>query len=112
MLTYATKETNHLKRLVRSFEDKGIPIQVLGLGEKWKGYGQKVIGLKQEMENYKNNPNKLVLFTDDDVLLTFAAEKNDIVQKFKSFNARVVFSAEANCWPDSSLSSKYNFGNL
>lgn len=41
------------------------------------------------------------------------APLNEIVKKFKSSNARVIFSAEKYCWPDKSLAIKYpnnNFG--
>lgn len=45
---------------------------------------------------------EISLFCSYDVVLT--AGKQDILEKFKKFNARVVFSAEGFCWPDPSLS--------
>ena len=46
------------------------------------------------------------MFTDSyDVIL--AAGKNEILEKFKKFDARVVISAEDNIWPDRSLASQY-----
>lgn len=35
--------------------------------------------------------------------MVVTAGKQDILEKFKKFNARVVFSAEGFCWPDPSL---------
>ena len=34
-------------------------------------------------------------------------QKDEIVQKFKAFDAKVVFGAEDFCWPDQSLEEKY-----
>ena len=88
-------------------------LQVLGIGEDWKGGDMNLPGgaykinlLKEELSNHKDNKNLIVMFTDSyDVILT--AGKDEILQKFKSFEANVVFGAEDFCWPDQSLKEKY-----
>ncbi|XP_048505479.1 procollagen-lysine,2-oxoglutarate 5-dioxygenase isoform X1 [Athalia rosae] len=116
VFTVATNETDGYKRYIRSaavngFKDK---VQVLGLGEIWKGGdvqrfpggAHKINLLKKKLEAYKDETEKIVLFTDSyDVI--FLNNLNAIVEKFKSFDARVWFSAEGYCWPDKSAESKY-----
>lgn len=41
-----------------------------------------------------------------DVILTGTSE--EIIQKFKSFEANIVFGAENFCWPKQELESKYD----
>lgn len=43
----------------------------------------------------------VLCFFSYDVIFTSGAA--DIIEKFKKLDARVVFSAEGFCWPDSSL---------
>ena len=88
-------------------------MQFLGMGEEWKGGdmnhpggGYKINLLKEELANHKDKKNLIVMFTDSyDVILT--AGKDEIVKKFKSFEANVMFGAEDFCWPDQSLKEKY-----
>lgn len=49
--------------------------------------------------------NSLKLCYSYDVI--FLSDLESIVQKFKTFEARVLFSAEGFCWPDKSLESEY-----
>nr|CAD7453421.1 unnamed protein product [Timema tahoe] len=88
--------------------------QVLGMGEKWKGGdirngaagGFKVNLLKKELVKFKNDKEKIILFTDSyDVVVLASADA--ILDQFERFNARVLFSTEGFCWPDESLASKY-----
>ena len=37
----------------------------------------------------------------------FLSGLDEIVEKFKEFDARILFSAEGECWPDKSLASEY-----
>ena len=75
------------------------------MGQKWRGYGQKVNLLRQELESHKHKRDLIVLFSDaNDVLFTTGAE--EIIKKFKTFDAKVLFSADAVCAPNESLSSQ------
>ena len=105
VITVATKETNAFRMFNRSAEIHQLPLKVLGMGGKWKGFGQKVILLRDELEKYRYDRNRIILFADAyDVL--FLSGVQPIVDKFKSFQARILFSAEPNCAPDGSLASK------
>ncbi|PSN33660.1 Procollagen-lysine [Blattella germanica] len=62
--------------------------------------------MKNELIKYKDNTDKIIMFTDSyDVVLLSGVEK--IIEQFENFDARVLFSAEGFCWPDESLASKY-----
>lgn len=70
------------------------------------GGGQKVIMLRKEVEKHKDDKDMIIMFTDAyDVL--FNADQEKILETFRQFDARVVFSAEGFCWPDTNLASKY-----
>lgn len=72
------------------------------------GGGQKVLLLKEELEKHKDDKDKIIVFTDAyDVLFNGDAEQ--ILARFREFDARVLFSAEGFCWPDSSLSTQYDY---
>ncbi|XP_043280130.1 procollagen-lysine,2-oxoglutarate 5-dioxygenase isoform X2 [Venturia canescens] len=115
ILTVASNETDGFKRYIRSARVYGIVdnIKVLGMGKAWKGGsmlstggGYKIRLLKQELSAYKDDREKIVLFTDGyDVI--FLSSLDEIIKKFKSFDARILFSSEASIWPDKSLADKY-----
>merc|ERR1712071_238652 len=99
---------------MRSAKKNELSVKVLGMGEEWKGGdmtnsvggGQKVLMMRQALESYKDDPEMMILFTDAyDVL--FNANRQQIVEQFNKFDARVVFSAEGFCWPDAHLASEY-----
>ena len=83
------------------------------MGDEWKGGdmskpggGFKVNLLKEELKNHQDDKSLVIMFTDSyDVLLV--AGKDDILRKFKSSGARVLFGAEDFVWPDQSLKEKY-----
>lgn len=50
--------------------------------------------------------NEIILFTDG-TDTAFVSGANEILDKFLAFNAPLIFSAEVNCWPDSSLKNIY-----
>ncbi len=50
--------------------------------------------------------DELIFFTDGNDAVMLAGEE-EIVAKFESMGKELVFSAEAGCWPDSSLASEY-----
>lgn len=105
VITVATKETNAFRMFNRSAEIHQLPLRVLGMGHKWRGFGQKLILLRDELEKYRYDADRIVIFADAyDVL--FLSGVRSIVDRFRSFRARVLFSAEPNCAPDGSLASK------
>ena len=113
LLTVATENTDGFKRYLRSAEVNGLKGKVIGMGEEWEGGdmdypggGHKINLVKKELEEFKDRDDLILMFTDAyDVLML--ADKETILAKFKSFDARVVFSAENFCWPDDKLAVKY-----
>ncbi|XP_076236667.1 procollagen lysyl hydroxylase [Calliopsis andreniformis] len=117
VFTVATNETDGYKRFLRSVSVYGFRdnLNVLGWGEPWQGGdnirtrsggGYKVNLLKDGLKQYRDDDQRIIIFTDSyDVI--FLSGLNEIIEKFKSTNARILFSAEGSCWPDRSLASKY-----
>ncbi|XP_023288788.1 procollagen-lysine,2-oxoglutarate 5-dioxygenase 3 [Orussus abietinus] len=112
----ASNETDGYKRIVRSTEVNGFrdKLVVLGLGKPWRsgsmrkstGGGQKINYLREALEEDKDDSNKIIVFTDSyDVI--FLGSLEEIVERFKKSEARILFSAEGHCWPDVSLASEY-----
>lgn len=137
VFTVASNETDGFRRYLRSAEVHGFrdKLNVLGLGELWKGGnvvyyaggGYKINLFKKALENYQND-EKIVLFTDrwvhsknmlqrrHFIMCIFSTFSYDviflgglsaIVERFLDTGARVLFSAEAYCWPDKSLAAHY-----
>ncbi|KZC09166.1 Procollagen-lysine,2-oxoglutarate 5-dioxygenase 1 [Dufourea novaeangliae] len=70
------------------------------------GGGYKVKLLKEALQDYQDDQDKIVLFTDSyDVI--FLSGLEEIINRFRRTKARILFSAEGHCWPDRSLASKY-----
>ncbi|XP_059089134.1 multifunctional procollagen lysine hydroxylase and glycosyltransferase LH3-like isoform X4 [Tigriopus californicus] len=113
LLTVATNNTDGFQRYLRSTQIYDLNGKVLGMGEKWEGGdmnfpggGFKVNLLKKELEEYKEKEDLIILFTDSyDVII--AGEADEIVEKFKSFDAKIVFGAEDFCWPKTELKNQY-----
>ena len=72
VVTVATEETDGLKRLLQSAKTFDVPVEVLGLGQEWKGGdtrveqggGQKIRILQDWIKQYKDEPNTMVIFID------------------------------------------------
>lgn len=60
-----------------------------------------ISSLTQQVSGKGSHCRKCLHFCSYDVVLT--AGKEEILEKFQKFKARVVFSAEGFCWPDPSL---------
>ncbi|XKL67716.1 hypothetical protein PGB90_003207 [Kerria lacca] len=71
VFTVATNETDGFKQFMRSSKIYNIPLEVIGLGTKWKGGdmtskggGFKVNLLKEAIKPYSKDKNTVILFTD------------------------------------------------
>ncbi|XP_072254194.1 procollagen-lysine,2-oxoglutarate 5-dioxygenase 1-like [Pyxicephalus adspersus] len=106
VLTVATEETDGFKRFQRSAQCFNYKVKVLGLGEEWHGEGQKVRLLKTALEQYADNEDQIILFTEsyNDV---FSAGPTELVKKFRQAKSKVVFAAEAVAYPERRLEPKY-----
>ena len=114
LLTVATDTTDGFSRYLRSAEVNGLQGKVIGMGEEWlggdmayPGGGHKINLLKKEIEALtEDNDNLVLMFTDAYDVLVLADEQT-ILSRFKELDARVVFSAEPYCWPDTGLADAY-----
>ena len=90
-ITYANDNHYHLHRLLTSAAHWGIPLQVLGLGEPWRGFLHRLAVLRKFIEDLADE--QLVLCSDgyDAIYLQPAAV---ISERFQGFSSPVVFSAE------------------
>ncbi|XP_026467290.1 procollagen-lysine,2-oxoglutarate 5-dioxygenase 2-like [Ctenocephalides felis] len=113
VFTVASERTDGFLRYERSTREYGIQPKVLGFDQPWRGGsmelpggGYKVNLLIEALEPFKDDDNKIAIFTDSyDVM--FLAPTQHIVDKFLSTGARILFSAEPFCWPDVTLADKY-----
>lgn len=80
VFTVATEYTDGFQRYLHTAAEYGIKPEVLGMGEKWQGGdnirleaggGWKVNLLKQALEKYKDDEEKIILFTDGLVFNSF-----------------------------------------
>ncbi|XP_015835811.1 procollagen-lysine,2-oxoglutarate 5-dioxygenase isoform X2 [Tribolium castaneum] len=115
VFTVASEPTDGFQRYLSSAHHYHIAPTVLGFGQEWKGGsdiknrpggGWKINLLKTALEPHKDDPTKIILFTDGyDVIFTDTLDA--ILRKFKETKARVLFGAESSCWPDVQLAPKY-----
>ena len=88
IITYATHNERYFDILKKSYPN----IIVLGYGNKWHGFYDKV---KATIDFCKDkNDDDLILFVDgfDSIIL----HTDDIIEKYKSFNTQLVFSKDLN----------------
>lgn len=113
IITVATEANDGFRRFEKSIKNNNLNLKVLGMGSEWLGGnmlsvggGYKINLLKKAMEELKDEKDIIVMFTDSyDVIITGNSE--EILNAFQKMEARVIFSAEGFCWPDSSLANKY-----
>ncbi|KAF7239300.1 Procollagen-lysine,2-oxoglutarate 5-dioxygenase 1 [Varanus komodoensis] len=114
VFTVATKETEGFRRFQRSAQFFNYTLKVLGSGQEWHGGddeksaggGQKIRLLKSALEEYADEEDLVILFTDSyDVI--FASRPAELLKKFRQAKAKIVFSSETFIYPDRRLEAKY-----
>ena len=103
----ATHETDELRRLVKSFNEVGgVPIEIIGLGCKWQGFGNKPLWLREKILQMGLGSTDIVLFVDAyDVLCI--RNLSDVCGAFQAFGKRLIFGAERGCHPDATLADRF-----
>uniref|UniRef100_A0A672KYA3 Procollagen-lysine, 2-oxoglutarate 5-dioxygenase 3 n=1 Tax=Sinocyclocheilus grahami TaxID=75366 RepID=A0A672KYA3_SINGR len=79
VITAATEVNDGYLRFMRTIRQFNYTVQVLGLGEEWKGGdvartvggGQKVRWLKKELEKHKDKQNTVIMFVDRATKMSF-----------------------------------------
>ncbi|CAH0558083.1 unnamed protein product [Brassicogethes aeneus] len=114
VFTVATEETDGFQRYLESAEFYDIKPIVLGYGAEWRGGnikkgpggGFKINLLKKAIEPHKNDASKIILFTDGfDVV--FVDKLQEVLERFRKFEAKILFGAEKFAWPDPLLAEQY-----
>lgn len=113
VITVASNETDGYKRFIQSANVNGLQVKTLGSHQPWLGGdmtsvggGYKINLLKNELDEMDLSDDMIILVTDSyDVVLDGGV--NDILERFNTFDANIVFGAELMCWPDTSLYDKY-----
>ena len=118
VITVATERNENLDRFEDTCKRNKIPYKVLGLGQTWEsgaaengvllepGGAQKIIYLRDEIKDWYDLENTVILFTDSYDVIFNDSPKN-IMTKFRSFNSPMVFSAEKTCCPNQDLVDEY-----
>ncbi len=94
--TMATQETKGLCYLRKSCERYDLHLDVLGLGQPWIGFGQRL----HYYEDYaKTLPETDILLFVDGYDVIFQADEKTILETFYAMNHPFVISVERDCWP-------------
>ena len=104
-------DINKMTKLYESAAKHNIAINNWGFGLEWKGTdmtgpggGMKVNILKKHLYTLKGTDT--ILFTDAyDVF--YADDLKTIRERYESFGKKIVFSAEATCWPDPNIAEQF-----
>lgn len=95
-VTVATHNKRYMPTLIKSIENSGHKLKILGLNEKWGGFTWKYKKMK-EFINSLDNMNEIIIFMDAYDVVMINPEK--IIDKFLSFNKNIVISQDSE--PDS-----------
>ena len=90
-ITVATHSERYLPVLEKQLEDKGKKLNKLGFGKKYSGHFMKDLETIEFLKD--KNPDDLVIFLDGFDSLSLSSEE-EIIEKFKSFNKKLVISVE------------------
>ncbi|VDI20401.1 procollagen-lysine,2-oxoglutarate 5-dioxygenase, invertebrate, partial [Mytilus galloprovincialis] len=109
-ITIAPDETDSLTRYQYTADKNGIKTKVYGLGHAWRkaeemtctAGGYKVNVLRDSLGEFTNRQDLVLIYTDSSDAV-FIERRKDILSKFKSFDAKVVFAADNFIWPDPKL---------
>ena len=90
-ITYATHSERYYPALISSYERFSADYVVLGFGEEWKDYFQKMMSILNYLRE-SCDPNQIVCIMDGfDSILT--GSPNHMEQKFKDTGAELIFSS-------------------
>ncbi|MGS2762893.1 glycosyltransferase domain-containing protein [Sinomicrobium sp. M5D2P9] len=108
VITVVTDVNNFYFRkfLVPSCEFFGFHLVILNPTKPWESHRIKDQVLVPYLESLKS-PDEIILFTDgyDAMMLNGVSE---VVRRYEQFQKPMVFSSEANCWPEPELIKIYN----
>jgi len=89
-ITVATEIKGYLPVLQESFIKHDLKLEILGLNEKWTGFGFKYLKMIEFLK--KQNPDEIVVFMDAyDVIFL---NKDKLLERFRSYNKQILLSCE------------------
>ena len=104
IVTVATHIDGYLNTLIESLKRYNISLNILGLGTKWKGFQTKIVLMRDYMETL--NDDEIVVFIDAYDVIFLHPE--DLEQKFKSFNKKIIFGEDL----DIPFYHKYSYNKM
>ncbi|MBA2727612.1 MAG: hypothetical protein H0U49_05505 [Parachlamydiaceae bacterium] len=105
--TVASQRNKGLDQLLDSCDRYGLSIDVMGMGQPFKGNSHKLMYVQDYIQNLDDND--VVLFVDAyDVL--FFADADKILQTFLNIDKPFVISVERYCWPYPNLEPSFPRG--
>ncbi|KAJ3116753.1 hypothetical protein HDU96_008884 [Phlyctochytrium bullatum] len=109
-VVYATSCNLGVNRLGDQLREKKIPFTLLGKGQGWRGWGQRI----RIYHNYLSllPANRLVILSDaEDVIMAPGVSAEELILRFKERTSAVspiLVSAEYTCWPEGQLWDRYS----
>ena len=91
IITVATHSQGYFPILASSCKRHNIELTILGWGDKWKGFGWKLMLLKKYFESLANDERVLVLDGFDSFIIS---DSNEILHKIEQLNKPIVCAAE------------------
>jgi hypothetical protein len=89
-VTVATEIKGYLPVLQESFIKQNLKLEILGLNEKWTGFGFKYLKMIEFLK--KQNPYEIIVFMDAyDVIFL---NKDKLLERFRSYNKQILLSCE------------------
>lgn len=94
VIVYATKECQYYSALQDSCKKFNYDLITLGLGTKWNGMGDKILGVYDYLQKLKNKEEVVLVVDAYDVIM--CRDSKDIIEEFNKLEEdKVIFNAES-----------------
>ena len=104
VFSYATDVTK-AAYLLGSARENGLEVDVVGMGERWSGWGQKLRAFHDYVRSL--SPQDIVMCVDA-YDIAFTADAPRILSSFARVSSPIVISAEKGCWPDEDIAKHFD----
>lgn len=105
VITVATYESPGLKMLKKSMDKHHLDYHILCRGEKWRGFGMKVIETVKYLKSLTHDYTHFIFVDAYDVV--FLGDMDRIEARYRALDGGVIFSGEKGCWPDPGKAEQY-----
>lgn len=100
VVAVATDPRPQLTALIQTVENAGYELEVIGMGTTYPGLGLKVMSMAEWLPTVPDEDYVLMVDAYD---VLFLADAKELLARFHSFCAPLVFGAETRCHPDTAL---------